>query len=183
MMHVAEERKSSNTARPLHLALTNSKLFCHGKFGEITKFEQHIKKDGSTFLLYPDASAIELDQEFIKTLTGPIKLVVPDGSWQQARKMTHSISDIAVLPRLRLRPQALSSYTLRRAPRNAELNDSIRREMLCTIESVAEALGILEGADIKQQLLKLLNELNARVQWSKLRADPYNLSFAKGSVL
>ncbi len=154
VMHVLEENKTTNTGRLAHLALPNSDIYYHGKQGTKRQLSNLFSRDGSTFLLYPDDSATEINSKFLSDPDTPITLVVPDGNWKQTRKMSHNIPDLAVLPRVRVPIVGKSNYKLRRAPRNG---------MLCTIEAIALALEHLEGKEVREKLEDILDQLNLRI--------------------
>ena len=68
--------------------------------------------------------------------TGPVSLLVVDGTWSTAKKLLRLNPAIAALPRYAISPMAPSEYRIRREP---------RAECLSTIEALATALGVLEG--------------------------------------
>lgn len=166
VMHSCEMSKTTNTGRLLHLALPNSKLCFHGRLDLPHNLENELQRDGSTFVLFPDNSAEEVNAEFVSKHKRPLKIVVPDGNWKQARKMSHTIPALSALPRIRIPVLKPSAYGLRRSPRNG---------MLCTIEAAAAALGVIEGDEIQIALEKLLGELTSRIHWSRRNQGRYEV--------
>ncbi len=146
IMHVAEENRTSGSARLANLALSNSQIFVHGKSESVAPLPP-LQDDGKTFVLFPSQSAPELSPPFALTLPKPIRLVVPDGNWHQARRMTQRIPQIVSLPRVRVAADPPSRYVLRKAPHQG---------VLCTLEAVARALGVLEGLEVQYELERLL---------------------------
>lgn len=67
---------------------------------------------------------------------GALTLVVPDGTWRQARRLAHRNPVLAALPRVTLPDLGPARWTVRR---------SARPGGLCTLEAVARALGVLHG--------------------------------------
>jgi DTW domain-containing protein YfiP len=84
-------------------------------------------------LLWPGPDAVDLATS---PPTGPISLLVVDGTWSTAKKMLRFNPEIAALPRYAIAPKEPSQYRIRREP---------RAECLSTIEALATALGVLEG--------------------------------------
>ena len=82
--------------------------------------------DGAA-LLFPDGEAADVR---------PHTLVIVDGSWPQARKMSRRVPGLAALPRLHLTPKDRPPSRLRRPP---------VANGMATIEAVARALHTLEG--------------------------------------
>jgi DTW domain-containing protein YfiP len=83
----------------------------------------------------------------------PLVLVVPDGSWSQARKIARRDPLAQGAEHVTLPPGAPSRYGLRRSPRAGGL---------CTLEAIARALGILEGGEVEPALLAVLETFVAR---------------------
>jgi DTW domain-containing protein YfiP len=99
-----------------------------------------------TFLFYPSDDALELDQALVMHERTPIQLVVPDGTWRQARKIHTRHHELRDLPRVKIS-----------APNNAtfQLRAQSRPERMATLQAIAEGLGIIEGDPVRAQLMKL----------------------------
>jgi DTW domain-containing protein YfiP len=107
--------------------------------------------EGPMALLFPSEGARELSKA-----DGPLTLVVPDGTWRQARKMRTRTKGLAGLPCVTLPPGPTTTYQLR-----AE-----RREHgLSTLEAIARAFGILEGPAIEDALLAIQRVMVDRTLW------------------
>jgi len=121
------------TAHMAHLALSNSVL-CVGVDFARDKVVNEILDDPSatTVLLYPGKSAKSLNHELP---SGPVNLVVVDGTWAHARKVVASNPRLAALPRYTFEPDQPSEYRIRREP---------SEECVSTIEAIAFVLGLLE---------------------------------------
>jgi len=154
LIHSCEVRKTSNTGHLVTQILKNSELFVHGRRNEPNGLIGKIQRDGKTFLLFPDESAKIIDPEFVKSFSEPITLIVPDGNWKQARKMTHTIPELMVLPRVKIADPLRGKYRLRRAPYSS---------VVCTIEAVARALGVLEGSEIQSEIERIFEIFMDRV--------------------
>ena len=153
--HVREHRKSTNTARLARTALSNSRLLTYG--------DQHYPLDPNglpqeAFLLFPEA----LDHSGQPDPAGPPvhdlsqgppptpchTLVVLDGTWAQARRMSHRLKKISQLPRL--------SFT--QVPPRARLRRPPRADTSATLEAIGHALWYLEGEAIGSPLLKVFDD-------------------------
>lgn len=91
----------------------------------------------------------------------PIALIVPDGSWNQAR----ALQEREALRRhacVTLPPLGPSEYRLRSEPQT---------DGLATFEAIARALGILEGDPIRKAMLDVFRVMVERTLWfrGKLR--------------
>lgn len=78
----------------------------------------------------------------------PVVLLVPDGTWGQARRMLNRVPELAGAEVVTLPAAA--------APSRYRLRNSEREGALCTLEAVARALGILEGEAVEGALLEAL---------------------------
>jgi DTW domain-containing protein YfiP len=113
--------------------------------------------DGA-WALFPSARATP------RGSASPARIVVPDGTWQQARRMMHRVPALQRLPRLSL-PPALPAPRLRKPPRPGGMS---------TLEAIAEALRFL-GHDAEAARLDALHaEAVERV--SRLRGVQANVA-------
>jgi hypothetical protein len=83
-------------------------------------------------LLYPGPGARDLASD---PPSGPVTLVVVDGTWHQARALLRNNPWLAELPRYAFAPAQPSEYRIRREP---------KAEYVSTVEAVTTALGLLE---------------------------------------
>jgi DTW domain-containing protein YfiP len=93
------------------------------------------------------------------------QLVLLDGSWNQARRMSHRIPGAALLPRLTLPGPAAAARRVRKAP---------GKPFRATLEALAEALEFLEGPEVAQPLHDLFELFVERAlrQGNKFRTQP-----------
>jgi DTW domain-containing protein YfiP len=137
LTHRIERTKSTNTGRLVAQLLAGSEV---RERGELEPRERAPLPEGRRLVLYPAPDARELSPED----GGPVVLLVPDGNWNQARRAFNRDPDAKGAEPVKL-PQGMPSrYGLRRAPRDGTLS---------TLEAVARALGILEGAAIERQMM------------------------------
>lgn len=149
-----EREQLTNTGRLVPLALANAAL-CEREELADSEFVEPARR---TLLLFPAKEAPELALD--PSDPRPITLVVPDGTWRSTRRMVARERALAPLPRVTLPPGAPTRYRLRTHP-NAHC--------LATLESVARALGILEGPSVEQHLTHLFTLFVERTLWSRGR--------------
>lgn len=134
LQHPREHEKAVNTARIAELALTNAAIEVGFDFSERPAVRALLSDPTRpAVLLYPAPDARDLERE---PPSGPVTLVVIDGTWHQARSLMRANPWLSTLPRYAFRPEAPSEYRIRREP---------RPEYVSTIEALACALGLLEG--------------------------------------
>jgi DTW domain-containing protein YfiP len=132
--HALEAWKSTNTGRIAMLALTNATLAPYGD--EAGPFDATtIPSDG--WLLFPDGVTTPAEP--------PTTIVVLDGSWAQARRMTQRLPEVRRLPRFTL-PAFKPLARLRSAP---------RADGMSTLEAIARTVEVLEGKAVAEPLLRL----------------------------
>lgn len=157
VMHVAEEVLTTNTARLAAKALPNSEIRIRGRRERMAT--AGLVEDGrQSLLLYPSPRACELNSDLVARLTGPVTLIVPDGSWSQTRKMVRREPALAMIPHVKLPPGPPSEYRLRIQPSD---------KSLCTLEAIARAMGILESREVQDRLESLLRVMVERTLWSR----------------
>ena len=160
--HWSELKTSTNTARLLKLALTNSELIDRGRKGKESDPSVSLDPAYQPILLFPTEDARELTPEALAEVCGsrPPLLIVPDGNWRQASKIPRREPAFASIPKFRLAEGPPSRFFLRREP---------NEKYVCTLEAVARALGVLEGESgpaVRAQLERLLDVMVSRVLWS-----------------
>ena len=139
LQHPLEVDHAKNSARLLHLSLSQSRMLTGESFDE-RSLNPAIETDRYTVLLYPrTASALQkttpsLD---IARLTEPtrLRLVVLDATWRKSRKMLHLSPLLQDMPRLSLDDAPASSYSIRKAHHAGQLS---------TLEATCFALMRLE---------------------------------------
>ena len=137
----------SNTAHLTIKSLSNSQDYQRGHLGQVLP-ESFISKDQyQPLYLFPTEDAQELTPELLKSFNKPINLIVPDGTWRQAKKVHRREPLLTDIPRVKITPNQKSIYPLRR--QKFEFG-------LCTHEAISYALEVLEGASTKLQMMNNL---------------------------
>lgn len=138
VQHVMEARKRSNTGGLAALALVNARLLTHGSPAEA--LDTAVLSEPGTWLMFPDGPTAQPDAP------PPRQLVVLDGSWSQARRMTQRIPELRALPRLVLPPPE---------PGLLRLREPTHPSGMSTLDAVARAVALLEGPEAAAEMERL----------------------------
>jgi DTW domain-containing protein len=148
LVHHIELRKSSNTGLLATELLQGSQVVVRGRLDAAPA----APTPGPRLLLYPGEGATPLGPEHTKmAATAPLTLVVPDGTWAQARRASRRDPWALGAAPVGLPLLPPSAYRLRTAP---------RPDMVSTLEAIAHAVALLEGPPhgdvIRAQMLSAL---------------------------
>jgi DTW domain-containing protein YfiP len=146
IIHHRELSRSSNTGLLAFRALVNSEMRVRGEGREALDLKDLLTSRYRTFLLYPSADAAELNGALVMQAPTPIQLLVPDGTWRQARKIHSRHPELRDLPRVKISTPHNSTFQLRAQS---------RPERMATLQAIAHGLGIIEGDLVRAQLMKL----------------------------
>ncbi|MBU1221946.1 DTW domain-containing protein [Myxococcota bacterium] len=141
VLHYSEVFLTSNTAHLLKQTLSDARLFVRNSLGIIENSETFLAEDFENIVLFPADHAIPLENMVFHK---PVHLIIPDGSWNQAKKMYRKDPILSTLRAVSITPRGPSRYFLRRQG---------RENGLCTYEAVACALGILEGEKVYSHMM------------------------------
>lgn len=155
VIHRREERKPTNTGRLAIECLPNSQTLVRGHESSPSA---PFTWDGSTqpLFLYPHADAIPIAR--FAASERPVTLIVPDGTWRQAAKVRTRVPGLSDVPCVSIEPDAPTTYRLRNETRDGGL---------ATIEAIARALGVLEGAHVRNALETVFRAMVERTLWSR----------------
>lgn len=131
VIHHTEIRKPTNTGHLGAACLVNSEVHVRGR--ENTPSRPIAWGETTPLLLFPH----EGEATSLAPVDGPVTLIVPDGNWRQASKVRARVPGMKDVRCVTLPPGPPSLYRLRSEPHPGGL---------ATIEAIARALGILEGA-------------------------------------
>ncbi len=134
LQHPRERDVKIGTARMASLALPSAELHVGVRWGEHVALARAMADPARPpILLYPgpDAKDILLDPP-----SGPVTLIVVDGTWSQAKNVVRDNPVLRALPRYAFRAPQPSEYRIRREPTD---------EYVSTIEALMHVLGALEG--------------------------------------
>lgn len=124
----------------------NSEMWVRGKTKEALDLSDLLTDRYRTFLFYPTVDAVELDHELVAQDRTPIQLLVPDGTWRQAKKVHSRHRELKDVPRVKISAPDISKFHLRAQH---------RPEGMATLQAIAHGLGVIEGDLVKAQLMKL----------------------------
>lgn len=153
VIHRHELLRSSNTGMLAVRALVNSELRIRGEIREHLDLSDLLSPRFRSLLYYPSSDAVELTPELVAIDPRPIQLIVPDGTWRQARKIHSRQQELKDLPRVKISTPNDTTYQLRAQS---------RREGMATLLAIAAALRIIEGEAVAGQLMQLYQARVAR---------------------
>jgi len=87
-----------------------------------------------------------LDKELVAQDRRPIQLIVPDGTWRQARKIHSRHHELKDVQRVKISTPNNSVFQLRAQS---------RPEGMATLQAIAHGLGVIEGVLVGAQVMKL----------------------------
>ena len=156
VVHRLEWHKTTNTSVLLDLVLPNAEIRIRGDRA------QSFRGDDlqNAHVLFPTE-----DAQPIETIAGgdPVTLVVPDGTWRQAKKALTREDSLRDLPRVKLPEGSPSRYFVRKNVRGAAA--------LSTAEAVARALAILESEVVAQAVMDPFDLMVSRTMALRGRRD------------
>jgi DTW domain-containing protein YfiP len=159
--HVCEMRKPTNTGRLAIACLDGARLIERGRRdGGVATIPW--KADRQPLLLYPVPDAVPLDQwKAAQSRESPaVTLVVPDGTWRQAKRVRYRIPGLEKAPAVCLPAGLSSQYRLRQSGRS---------QHLATLEAIAHALRILGEHEVAERLMYIFRVIVERALWSNGR--------------
>ena len=146
VIHHRELSRSSNTGLLAHQSLINSEVRIRGESREALDLSGLLSQEYRSLLFYPSADALELDGELVCLDSRPIQLIVPDGTWRQARKIHSRHPELKDVPRVKISTPNHGTFQMR---------TQSRPERMATLQAIACALRIIEGDLVAARLMKL----------------------------
>lgn len=143
LMHFRENITTTNTARIAHFMLKNSNIHYRGLIDSRLEENQVLKVGYVPLYLYPSEESVPLTQELVQSLGGKVQLIVPDGSWRQAKRVSRREPFLKNIQHVKLNDASSGIFYLRR---------KIKEEGVSTIEAIARALGVIESKEIQASL-------------------------------
>jgi DTW domain-containing protein YfiP len=146
VIHHRELSRSSNTGLLAHQSLVHSEVRIRGEGRETLDLTELLSPDYRTLLFYPSEDALELTRELVCQDTRPIHLIVPDGTWRQARKIHVRHQELKHIPRVKIGAPNHGIFQMRAQS---------RPERMATLQAIACALHVIEGDLVAAQLMRL----------------------------
>jgi DTW domain-containing protein YfiP len=173
--HRYEVRKPTSTGRLAVLCLQGARLCLRGRHGApddaVTCATGH-----TPLLLFPCPGAIPLDEwEAAQPPSAPpVTLIVPDGTWRQAKRVRYRVPGLAEITAVKLPDARATGHRLRQP--NVP-------DRLATLEAIALAFGILEGPAAAAHLLRAFRTVVERALWSngRLSSDDVTCGIPAGA--
>jgi len=164
LRHIYEAERPSNTGRLVALSMPNARIIpCGGgdRIG-LPPVDNALLCVPGTLLLWPNGNSADSD---ISDLATPLRIVVIDATWQQARRLYRNMPVLWSLPHLALP-----------APKRQRdrLREQHRSDGMSTLEAVAAAVARFEGAESTRPLEELYDELVRRttsLRWGIRRSQ------------
>ncbi|MCC6622137.1 MAG: DTW domain-containing protein [Deltaproteobacteria bacterium] len=153
---VAHRRELKKTTNSGLLAVRclgeRARVFQWGDEGTVIE-PGELVPDGHQGVVLTPVRSQPLDAEALRRDGRPVVVVVPDGTWRQANKMTWRIPALAALPKVALPPGPPSRYRLREEPRD---------DGLATFEAIARIFGALEGPAVQAAMERVFDAMVTR---------------------
>lgn len=165
VMHHREEHLTSNTVNLALMTMDHAEVHLRGlpekpfKLGDLNINQ----KEFIPLFLFPEDDAIELTADNLKSLNPnnlPIQLIVPDGTWSQAKKVYRrdfiTLNETGIrIPAVKLPTGYEGKYLLRKSPRENGLS---------TFEATAYALEIIEeNESLGKELMQMFSIMVERM--------------------
>lgn len=154
LSHARDLCKPTNTARLVGLTLQGARVLERGRPGAPLESEGLLDPARRNLLLFPAPDSVPLRREDYAGQA--LTLIVPDGTWRQARKVRARVPGLSELPCVHLQPGPPSRYRLR---------TQIEERRISTFEAVARALGELEGPEVRAELERIFDLMVERTLW------------------
>ncbi|MCP4872634.1 MAG: DTW domain-containing protein [Proteobacteria bacterium] len=152
VQHRSEGHKTTNTGRLAALGIADAQVATfHSRIGPL---DPPPTITAPAWVLFPSDDAV--GPETLPT-DGPVTLVVPDGTWPQARKIAR-VDALRDLPRVGLPPEAMARWSLR---------DESRPGGMSTLDAVCWLLRAVDGAAVAEPLEALARTMFERTVASR----------------
>jgi DTW domain-containing protein YfiP len=148
VIHRSEMKKPTGSGLLGARCLAGSEVLVRGE----TEPPRFSRDERQPVILFPHEAAISLG-----SFTQPLTLIVPDGTWRQAAKVSHRVGGLENVPFVSLPPE----------PAVAGLRSQSRPDRLSTLQAMARALGVLEGAHVRDALERIFRVFHDRTRWMR----------------
>lgn len=152
VVHRDEVRKPTNTGVLAAACVVGSEVIVRGREGA-RDAPIEIAAGTRPVVMFPADDAVVLTRE-----TGPVTLIVPDGTWRQAQRVRARVPGLKDVPCVVLPPGPPTRYRLRSESREGGL---------ATMEAIARALGVLEAPHVQAAIERVFDAMVERTLWSR----------------
>ena len=158
-IHRYEDRKTTNTGRLAAECIAGSEVRVRGH--EHHPCPPYVAPPGTRpLLLFPHEEATPL--EHLAPSPESVTLIVPDGTWRQARRVRTRVPGLDAVPCVTLPAGEPTTYGLRLERRPGGL---------ATVEAIARAFELLEGPHVRAALDRVFRAMVERTLWSRGTID------------
>lgn len=142
--------RPSSTGRLLKLINPNStEIFLWERTNPSPKLMENIESfKGRTYLVFPAESEDLIDRPVDEVTEGDVAFILIDGTWKEARTIFRKSGYLRDLPRVSIKPDYESNFSLRRGKVEGTL---------CTIEAAMETLRITGELEHEQSMKDYFN--------------------------
>lgn len=158
ILHKVEQWKTTNTGHLAAKCLPNCELRVRGVREQELDLRGFDDPAFRTVVLFPSDDAELLDAAWVARDPRPVQLIVPDGTWKQARRIVNRVPALRAATKVVIPRGDASRYGLRRAP---------REDGVCTFEAIVAALRVLEGEQVRAPLEHIFQVFVDRTRWSR----------------
>jgi tRNA pseudouridine65 synthase len=144
VMHASERERPTATGPLAVECLPNSALHVHGLRDQPVDLAPEFATGRRVLVLFPADDARPLDAVAADADPRPVTLVVPDGSWSQARRAARRVPGLADAERVTLPAGAPTEWGIRAETKEGGLS---------TFEAIARSLAILEGPEVEAAMM------------------------------
>lgn len=150
VIHHRELKRTSNTGRLALRSLVNSEMRVRGEKDKgALDLSDLLTNNYRTLLFFPSDEARELTSELVAEQNLPIQLIVPDGNWRQASKVSIRHPELKNIERVKISTPNTADKHLR-----AEHFE----EGMSTLQAIAQAFAAIEGDAVGDKLNTLYQE-------------------------
>jgi DTW domain-containing protein YfiP len=142
-----EQFLTSNTAKLSLKSLANSQFHYRGYKDKYLESNFIDEDNYQPLYLFPSEDSTALTKEYLSQFNKPINLIIPDGTWRQAKKVHNRESLLKNIPRVKVNTSKESIYPLRKQKYEYGM---------CTHEAIAYALELIESTECKDVLINNL---------------------------
>jgi DTW domain-containing protein YfiP len=154
VQHHLETFKPTSTGRLVCALLEDCQFFVFGERDRRVPAEPFERDDRDYFLMFPDPSATVLRAEDVIGGQRQPCIVLLDGTWSQASRMSKRVPGVQKLPCYSLPEGAPSRWPIRRAPKPFQL---------CTLEATIRVAQLLAGEAAAAPLEEAFTAVTARL--------------------
>lgn len=144
VMHFREEFLTSNSSYLGNFSLNNFSIHTRGRKEHELSEKDIIHPDCHQLILFPDKDSVELTSQYLDKIDKPIQLIVPDGTWKQAKRIRRRVSFLKDIPSVKVTTPYSSRYFLRKQANEFGMG---------TYEAIALALGLIDNMDVQKRML------------------------------